>query len=347
MCELNFYMIDNIDALNDYVHIVNNQSKYWMVRAMGGEYYHDFIDDKFIAIGYNEILLNTIRQLDEDSNIARRQLREIVNNVYHDREYSRPGQIVSQLLRFCREIQNGDIIIIPNSNQEISICRVISGVYEDANAERGDNNCTFMKRIRINVLKRTRRYMLPPKAQLMFNSRHPISDISHYAMYIDDSVCDFYNKNEETHLSLDINTENEVSANVFYNLQKLFKITEDFCAKNGIEGTADDVVMKVQMESKGKLHFISSKKSYLAILALGILFINGGGLKIDWGGFHLDLSTDGLFKKFDEHMDREVDRELRMSIKNSLDSLEIKTPEDYKKAVIELYRTQNENRVAY
>lgn len=339
------FMIENIEALNDYVSIVNNQSNYWMVRTMGGEYYHDFIDNEFIAIGYNEILLNTIRQLNEDNSIARRQLREIVTSVYHDT--IRPGQVVSQLLRFCREIKIGDIIVVPNSNHEISICRVTGDVYEDVNAGRGGSNCIFMKRISIKILKQTRRFMLPPKAQLMFNSRHPISDISHYAMYIDDSVCDFYNKNEETHLSLAINTENEVSATVFYNIQKLFKITGDFCLENGIEGTADDVVMKVQMESKGKLHFISSKKSYLALLALGILFINGGGLRINYNGFNLDLSTDGLFKKYDEYMDRKVDRELRMSIKNSLDSLDIKTPEDYTKAVIELYKTQNANRNTY
>lgn len=78
-----------------------------------------------------------------------------------------------------------------------------------------------------------------------------------------------------------------------------------------------------------------------------LIFINGGGLKINYNGFNLDLSTDGLFKKYDEYMDRKVDRELRMSIKNSLDSLDIKTPEDYTKAVIELYKTQNANRNTY
>ena len=61
----------------------------------------------------------------------------------------------------------------------------------------------------------------------------------------------------------------------------------------------------------------------------------------------MDLSTDGIFRKFEEHMDRKVDRQIRLSIKESLDSLEIKTPEDYKKAVIELYKTQNQNRNNY
>lgn len=46
-------------------------------------------------------------------------------------------------------------------------------------------------------------------------------------------------------------------------------------------------------------------------------------------------------------MDRKADRELIGSIKNSLDSLEIKTPEDFQKAVIELYQKHNEARDKY
>ncbi len=316
-----------------------------MVRTMGGAYYDDFIENKFIAIGHNEFLLHTIRELDVDYGKAFNELRNKVAEQHDDIE--RPGHVANQILRFCRELTIGDIVVLPSSSSQLSICRIIGDVFEDAGAVNADGHCPFMKRRPIEILNTTSRYSLAPKAQLMFNSRHPISDISNYAMYIDDMVSDYYNKDGETHIALKINTENEVSASVFYNIQELFKITEDFCRENGIEGNSNDVSMKVQMESKGILHFISHNKSFLAILGLGILFINGGGLKIEYGNFNLDLSTDGVFKKYEEHMDRKVDRQIRQSIKQSLDSLEIKTPEDYKKAVIELYKTQNQNRDNY
>lgn len=38
---------------------------------------------------------------------------------------------------------------------------------------------------------------------------------------------------------------------------------------------------------------------------------------------------------------------MREKIKDSLDSLQINTPDDFKKAMIELYKTQNANRKDY
>lgn len=204
-----------------------------------------------------------------------------------------------------------------------------------------------MKRMPIEVLRKTTRLSLPPKAQFMFNSRHPISDITQYAQYIDSCVHDFYNKNDETHIVLKINTEEDVSVSTFYAIEQLFQLTEGFCKEQGIDGSSKEVVLKVQMESKGALHFISKNKNFLALVGLGILFINGGGLKIDYDNFNLDLSTHGLFGSYNEYMDRKIDRELVGSIKNTLDSLEIKTPEDFQKAVIDLYQKHNEARDKY
>ncbi|MGM9733896.1 MAG: hypothetical protein ACI3YT_07250 [Prevotella sp.] len=65
------------------------------------------------------------------------------------------------------------------------------------------------------------------------------------------------------------------------------------------------------------------------------------------GDFQLDLSTNGLFKNYSEYLDRKVDRETRQSIKNALDTMRIDTPEDFKKAAIELYKKHNEAREKY
>lgn len=166
-------------------------------------------------------------------------------------------------------------------------------------------------------------------------------------MYIDNTCLDYYSKEDETHIVLRIKTADEVPAPTFYNINKILILAEQFCTDNDIDGKATDVIMKVQMESPGILRFISKKKNYLAIVGLIILFINGGGMKIDKGDFHLDLSTDGIFRNVSEYLDRKTDREIRESIKQSMDSLQIDTPEDFQKAMIQLYETQNANRKKY
>lgn len=55
-----------------------------MVRTMGGAYYEEFVQDKFIAIGYNEILLREINSLRGDMKHHARQLKETVKHHYVD-----------------------------------------------------------------------------------------------------------------------------------------------------------------------------------------------------------------------------------------------------------------------
>lgn len=338
-------METGIERINDYVLNVSHDIHYWMVRTMGGDFYQDFIKGGFIAIGYNEIPLKDIESINLEDQTAINQLRKKVNEIYQP---ARPGHIVSQLLRFCRQINVGDVIVLPgHSSFEVSLCRVKGKVYEEHDIDNQLNECQFIKRIPIEVVRTTTRLALPPKAQLMFNSRHPISNIDDYATYIDNSMMDYYEKGDETHVVLKIDTDEEVSASSFFDFYNLMSITENFCKENNITGTARETAMKVQMESKGLLHFISSNKHYLALLALGILFINGGGLKIHYGDLDIDLSTQGIFKSYSEYLDRKMDREMKESIKESLDTLQIKTPDDFVKASIKLYEVQNSKRKEY
>lgn len=340
--------MNNIDitVINNYVQTVSHSSSYWMVRTMGGEYYNDFVENGFIAVGHNDILLKDINDILANEDTAMKNLRKIVANLHP--EINRPGHVASQLIRFCHEIKPGDIVVVPGySSFNLSICRVKGSVYEEPNIVEGNGRCPFMKRIDVDILKSTSRTVLPPKAQLMFNSRHPISDISEYAAYIDSTQFDFYNKDDETHIVLRIKTENEVDVSTFYEIQQLFVLAELFCKENKIEDSAKDVSMKVQMESPGLLHFISKKKNILSTVGILVLLINGGGLEFNNKDFQFKLKTDGIIKNVSEFLDRKTDREMRDKIKDSLDSLQINTPDDFQKAMIELYKTQNANRKAY
>lgn len=335
-----------IEQLNDYVQKVQESTGYWMVRTMGGDYYEEFDKEGFVAIGYNEITRHEINKLDADWNKANVQLREKVKKLFPD--VPRPGHIASQLLRFCRSIKPGDLILVPShSSYRVSICRVTGSVYDEANVKDGNGKCPFIKRLPIEVVKHTTRLDLPPKAQLMFNSRHPISDISGYAPYLDNAISDFYSKSDEFHLVLKINTTEDVSTYSFYALDKIFGIIDGFCGEQNIANQKNDVILKVQMESPGNLHFISSNKNKIAIAALIILAINGGGFKLDYGDMHIDLSTNGFIKSLSEYLDRKTDRETKESIKDALDSLEINTPKAFQDAAVELYKAQNNARNKY
>ncbi len=332
-------MLENITYLNDYVQTVSHTNSYWMVRTMGGDYFDEFVKNKYIAIGYNEIRLQNVATINNEDHVAIRKLRESVHELFP--EAARPGHITSQLMRFCKGLAVGDIIVLPGtSSYRLAICKICGEPYEVAVAT-GD--CPFLKRLPIEVLRVTDRTKLSPKGQLMFNSRHPISDITEYASYIDSGIRDFYNKGEDTHLLLRVNTQNDVTFDQYSCLFQFLKLAEEYCQENDMEASFKDVIIKTQMESPGFIHFISKNKNILFALGMLVLLVNGGGLK--WGNF--DLSTPGLIKSCSDFLDRKTDRELRESMKAKLDSLGTDTPDDFQKAVIELLKVQNETRAKY
>lgn len=332
-------MMNNIISLNDYVQTIMHTNSYWMVRTMGGEFFEEFVGENYVAIGYNEIPLEYLRSITMDDVASVRLLKEKIKGLYP--EALRPGHISSQLLRFCNGIAVGDILVLPgyNSNR-LAICRVIGEPFEEhITTER----CPFTKRIPIEVLRVTDRSRLPAKAQLMFNSRHPISDITEYASYIDSGLLDFYNKGKETHLLLKVNTESDVTVSQYACLFDFLKLAVLYCKENAMEASEGDVVIKTQMESPGFVHFISKNKNILFAVGFLILLINGGGIKC--GEF--DLSTPGIIRSCSDFLDRRTDRNMRNSMKEKLDSLQTDTPEDFQKAVIELLKVQKETREKY
>ncbi len=338
-------METGIERINDYVLNVSHDIHYWMVRTMGGDFYQDFIKGDFIAIGYNEIPLKDIESINLEDQTAINQLRKKVNEIYQP---ARPGHIVSQLLRFCKQINLGDVIVLPgHSSFEVSLCRVKGKVYEEHDIDNQLNECQFIKRIPIEVVRTTTRLALPPKAQLMFGSRHPISSIDDYATYIDNSMMDFYEKDQEVHLVLHVESERDISTSTFYGLQNIFEVVKCFCKENTIEYKEDDITIKVQMESPGLLHFISENQNILYFIGLVILLLNGGGLKIDNEIFKLHLHTDGLISKMSDFLDRRIDRKIKESIQKSLDKMKIKTPEDFKNAIATLLEKINDRRNNY
>ena len=325
---------------------INSEVKYWMMRTMGGDFYKEFVEDGFIAIGYNEITTEDLKALPESDNLS----KDVLATKLKDRNenITNAGYPASQILKFYRDMKIGDFVVVPGrSSHYVSFGIITSDVYEaeDKYLHSADL-CPFAKRRTVNWKKSTVKFKLNPSLQLMFNSRHIISGVDDYAQYIDSLLNDFYVKDDETHLVLRINTEGDINAGNFFAIYKIFEIVDNFCVEYGIPETTANLVMKIQLESPGNVRLSSKHLLILGLVGLSILSINGGGLKINAGNFNFDLSTDGLIGMYNEYLDREVDRDLKESIKSSLDSLDMSTPQNMEYAV-KLLEELNNSREKY
>ena len=331
-------------SLIEDIKSLNNQQNYWMVRTMGGAYYLEFVRGGYIAVGYNNITLADLNHLPESDNLAKEALKIKFNNQYPDIRNS--GYPVAQILRFSREIKEGDVVIIPSTGaSHVAIGIVVGEMYEEIHPFLDDeHHCDFKKRRSISWRHACRKESLPPTLQLMFNSRHILSDVKGYASYIDSVIHDCYVKEDIMHLVLKIRAKHEVSLEDFCDLKAISSLIEDFCQKYQTEcrGT---LTMKIQMESPGWLRLSTKTLGLLLLFGLFTIAITGGGLqyKTDEG---LELYTTGIGGVINDYLDRKADRELVKAAARAMDSLKIKAPEDMR-PIIEILNAKNKGRRDY
>lgn len=331
----------DLTTLFEYLESSTAQRNYWMVRTMGGDYYGDFIRHGYVAFGYDEVTLDDLSALSTNPNMAKEQLKAIFANRCNN--ISKYGYYASQLLHFYREIKVGDIVAIPsNSSAHVAIGIVESDMYEEQNpVYDSEHICQFKKRRRVAWKVYCRRSKLPPMLQLVFGSRHPISNISSYAQYIDSMLSDCYYKDEQIHLVFRIKTTRNVNMDDFFNLYQLKLLAKQYCQEIGHPIT-EDIDMKIQMESPGRL--LLSTKGVFGLLAIGLIFvaISGGGIECSReGGFN--MYTNGMLESVSDFLDRRADRQLVESVRRSIDTMKIDAGKDLS-PYMNLIQIRQENR---
>ncbi len=94
--------------INDFsIPDISEETKFWLIRTMSGYFYKEFVEKKFVALGWNYINKETSFS---EKNIE--ILKDRIKEGYSDR---RPGVSISKCKRFIGEVKPGDYVIIPNA----------------------------------------------------------------------------------------------------------------------------------------------------------------------------------------------------------------------------------------
>ncbi len=263
---------------------INDETQYWIVRTVSGDYYRNYVEDEFIAIGYNVISVNDLIHLPQKGNHARKILQEMLV-ARSDDKISRPGYAASQMLRFFREMKEGDIVIVPaSSSRTVTFGVILSNMYQETNNLHIEGRCPFAKRRNVRWIKTSPRNLLPSELQLMFISRHILSKVNAYAPYIDNYLNDFYTKGNITYLVLRVNQEQVLSADDFTLIGDLMELFNEYSFENKMGLTSKEIGMKMSVQSPGDILIFAQSAEGIAIIGLIIMFIKGGEFSINCGG---------------------------------------------------------------
>ena len=336
-----------VKQIFDEIINVRSNTQYWLIRTMGGDFFKEYITRGYVAIGYNEVSLSEIKYAVSYGDSAGEMLRTIFETKEQLKKDQEDGEeinsqyAISQLLKFYKEIHVGDIIVMPGRNSDsVAIARVESEVYEEPNVSKLTGVCNFAKRRKITLLKRTCRSALNPKLQLMFNSRHIVSNANNYSNYIDNCISDFYQKDGCTNLVLRVKQEDNIKASDFGIIPELISLVSDFAKEQGFDIDVDDIKAKMCVQSPGDILMFASSWEGITLIGMFILVLTGGEISYSKdSGFKFKVGN--VINSLSEFLDRRRDRKFKEAMQRKLESMKIETPEDLTKVLKEFNDKRN------
>lgn len=164
----------------------------------------------------------------------------------------------------------------------------------------------------------------------ILQAHQAINDISHYADFIERTIGNFYIKDREANLVLEVNQEEDINARQLFGMgYYLLEYAQSFFDNHELGLTTDSVEVKINLNSKGKIQFKAPDSKTLWPIALLTKAVTGGGLKINVPNrFSFDLSTEGLIKKAIDYQNNKHDREIVDALISNMDSLKVQSPDD-------------------
>lgn len=266
----------NLQDILSQVPLIKKERDYWFIRTEGGEYFDSFINNKFIGIGWNNILLEDLVKkpmADVKEKIARIDGVDLGTTAGK----THTSGVYNKLMRF-NDLRTGDVVVIPSAFSN----RWAFGVINDKRPYIDNNktgNCEYKKRRKVTWQKVENFRLLDPIFNEIKTNQHSLSNINRYSRYIDIVTNSLYVKGDDAHLVLNVRTTEEINAKEFFRLgTALINVLEIIQNECGFldEEKVDATSLKLYLQSPGKVELKSlSKKSLIALgLVLAPMLIN-------------------------------------------------------------------------
>lgn len=301
--------LNNIESFA--IRNIDKNIRFWMVRTKKGYFYDEFINNRFIALGWNIITEST-----DLSEHGIELLKALITVEYGD---SRPMGSINKCKSFIHEMQKGDYVIIPNSGSNEIAVAIVGEYFEDSNCNEENEleviakienheyeisqvKCPYKKRRYIEILNIVDVNTLSYNLRKAISSYHGISNFDAYAVDILNGVYDCYAYLNDMYLSINITKHGELKPREISRL--LYALTEFFC----VLVDEDSISTTINLNSPGAVRmklkegFKKIKKAKVSFVCMFLAVTGGSGF-----GFELP-GLAGVIKEY-RTMDIEIEQE--------------------------------------
>lgn len=327
---------NNTSTFNSLVNIpvIDTNARFWMIRTKQGVFYDEFVANEFIAIGWNYLNQNNLKNLSKDANA---HLKDTIARVYNEKMPQTP---INKCKRFVYEIQSGDYIVIVGSE---NITFAIVGDYyeesgdafsvehelsvtEDIEKKRIRNCvCPYSKRRKILTIKEIQKGALSPYLiNNIIANHHSLSSLDEEPDLVLNSCYDTYIRGNNLFCIFRVQKRSEINLLDFSSF-----ISETYRYMETIIGNPPKMSIQTALHSPGDIVLSCLESSKYIVGAVLVYFAIFGG-KI--GNFEFPSLLKVIEKIIlwkDEKDNRKLDKEIKeedlesKKLDNELKRLEI------------------------
>lgn len=234
---------------------IDSDTNYWFIRANGGKFYTDFLENQFVALSDNNIKKIDLNSTNAEDN---RNIKSVegIRDIYEIKypEYN-PQQLTlysKRLYNFAYGMKIGDIVLVPSkSSFRFLVGVVASGLYDEdikiTDTKRYNySRCNYIKRRKIIWIKEISRTELPQKMYWVLSAHQSFFDVTEYSDRINDIICPIYKYKERFHTNVFVDMEDKLSLKDWNQITALLVTKLD----------SNAIKMEADIHSPGWLNFL-------------------------------------------------------------------------------------------
>lgn len=262
--ESNFDNNISIPLLN-----IPKSTQYWFVRAYGGKYYSEFLEEGYIGLGDDRIRIADIEDYSEKDgfkNISSLENIKIIYKVFYP-EYTKQQVTLfsKRLFNFLYSMKENDIVIVPSKSSERFLVGVIQGEPYDSvihlEAETEDKKDIFKKRRDVIWIKEIKRKELPEKMYWVLSAHQSFFNIDEYAEQLGSLLSPLYMRDNEVIATFHVGTQKEITIKDWGVLQEVLI--------HSAGDQAGQISLKIDVQSPGEIILLGSIDNLEGIIEIG------------------------------------------------------------------------------
>ncbi|WP_276804357.1 hypothetical protein [Lactobacillus hominis] len=296
-----------------YILKFSNKTNFWLLRAEGGKYFSDFLNNDYIGIRYNKLTINDIENLQQQEVVTLEDIKQLMFKQYikdnkatiNSLSTSAKTQLTihaKQTYLFAYEIKIGDFILLPAKHSyEFALGMVVGDPYDEnfekieelrrdyKNHDISYRPSNYVKRRSVQWISIIDRRDLPKELAWIMNAHQAVAVLKiNNKTKLFDLVSPVYKYEDKFYLRVHTSKQSGFSVSDWAKLVSIFP-----------KKSVNDIDMKANINSPGFITLVTSSMNNLSAFAKVMFGSSIGGISFFVIGktLKLLLGEENLKKK--------------------------------------------------